>query len=591
MEQSLKINVIIKNKMYIINASLGDSLLHVLQDSRLNISSPCGGKGLCGKCKVIVKQGFVPPSSYDKVYFNKKQLASGWRLACTTHIHSSLTIDITNSHCKCNEDKDSFLLASSYDQALDTIPMMVSSLPMSKDLYGHNSVTQYINHELKGSYVYSLKALKALGHSIKATISTSQTLYVLHNSSTVFNVGTEPLTAYGIAIDIGTTTLAFTLVNLLNGNVIDSYACMNPQQRYGHDIISRIQYASKSDNHLSEISTVLKKSLLQAIQALTSTIPEDYIEKIILSGNTAMIQLLLAIDSTSLSYTPFTMVTQDTIVLPFHSLFGTSNCACTIYCLPALATYIGGDITAGLILTKMYESDKIQLLIDIGTNGEMVIGNKNKLICASTAAGPAFEGANIQCGAGAVPGAICSYAVDNGHAKISTIGNKPPIGICGTGIIDIVSVLLEQRILSNTGLLKIDKASEEMVVVDKNDDTTIGLTQKDIRELQLAKSAIRSGLEIIIEEMNCSYDDIESVYIAGGFGSKLHLNHAAHIGLLPEALEHKVKPIGNASLRGAQIYMLHPNSVDLKQLADKVCTIELSNHVRFNEYFMKYINF
>lgn len=367
----------------------------------------------------------------------------------------------------------------------------------------------------------------------------------------------------GVCVDIGTTTIA--AVNIENGKVIAKYSELNDQRRFGTDVISRIDASNRG--HRDELCSIMNS---QSDRVISKVGGEG--KRCIISANTAMVSLLMGYDTKELGMYPFKAQSLETVCIGNRTIIG------------GISAFIGGDIISGLYMTGVCEREQVSLFIDLGTNGEMVIGNKNKILCTSAAAGPAFEGGMISCGTGSVDGAVC--AVDFAENKIETIGNKPPCGICGTGIIEIVSELKKTDIIDKTGLFSSDYENG-YPLTDK-----IIFTQRDIREVQTAKSAIRTGIELLIREYGCSKDDIENVYIAGGFGQRLNIEKAVDIGLLPSDLKCKCHAVGNSALGGGARLLKNGNAVDeINKICSKAVDFPLAEHKDFEQMFLKYMEF
>ncbi len=371
-----------------------------------------------------------------------------------------------------------------------------------------------------------------------------------------------------ICIDIGTTTLAFQLIK--GGRVVKEHREINLQRKFGVDVLSRIDASSRGRG--IELKRIIAYQLKRGIDALTS----ERADKIIIAANTAMVYLLMGYPCEELGKYPF--CASHTKTLNFEEN-GTQ-----ITIIGGLSAFIGGDITSGLYMTDFDLSDKVNLFADLGTNGEMAIGNRDKILTASTAAGPAFEGGNISCGIGSVDGAI--YGLDIKSGKTETINGKPPAGICGTGIVDLTAQLLENGIIDETGLFTEKYFNDGYPVTDK-----IRFLQSDIREIQTAKSAIRAGIEILMTRYGAAADDIDTLYIAGGFGRGLKIEKAAKIGLIPPKLADKVKFIGNSSLGGAVKYASDNGYERIEGMKKKSSEITLGNDDLFNELYIKYMNF
>lgn len=383
------------------------------------------------------------------------------------------------------------------------------------------------------------------------------------------NVKMENRGGFATCIDIGTTTLAVARVDLTNSEIISQSSRINHQRIYGADVISRIQAAN--NGKLIE----LQKFITEDIKALLEDVNHGEDDEIIVSGNTTMEHLLLGYPCSSLGVAPYTPVN--------ISLQHNGN---TII-LPGISTFVGADIVSGIYALEMNKRDKISVMIDLGTNGEIAIGNREKMLVTSTAAGPAFEGGNISCGCASIPGAISKVMINKDKSSvIETIGGKAAIGICGTGVIDIAAQLLEAGLIDETGLLDNVYFKEGYVL-----EGDICFSQKDIREVQLAKSAIRAGLETLIKEYGASYDEIETMYLSGGFGKKIDIENACRIGLIPVELAKKTVATGNTSLAGTIKFAINDSEEDIIDLTAKCREISLAESREFNELYMENMYF
>lgn len=404
----------------------------------------------------------------------------------------------------------------------------------------------------------------------------------------------------GIAIDIGTTTLAFSLINKETGDIIDTYTSINSQRKYGADVITRIEAAGKGLD--KELKSLIEEDLITGINTLLDKIPDSKkrLQMLCIAGNTTMLHLLMGYPAESLGVYPFT---PHSISLEKRKLNEVlSNCGnvpddienTETILIPGNSAYVGADIISGLYSCGFHENDKICALIDLGTNGEMAVGNKDKLYVTSTAAGPAFEGGNIKYGVGGIRGAISSVEINGDKTTIKTIGDSEDVtGICGTGVIEVTAELLKAELLDETGVLDDDYFDDGFPLAVKKDGETIVFTEKDIREIQLAKSAIRAGFETMLKRYGAGYDDIDKLYIAGGFGYFLNAEKAAAIGMIPEELLSKCVAAGNKSLSGAIKTITEGEKAfdTLTELAEKGEEIALSTDKDFNEFYMEYMMF
>lgn len=382
----------------------------------------------------------------------------------------------------------------------------------------------------------------------------------------------------GIAVDIGTTTIVCYFINLITSSVINTVSGINPQTRFGADVISRIQYAGKGEMELKQLKDVIISFLNDKIEFFTASTGFDvgFIVKIVVAANNTMLHLLKGVDPSSLALVPFTPVFTESQCVKARDLQVQGHEEAVIKLLPSLSAYVGADIIAGIASLEPGENIKNYLFLDVGTNGELALVTPDKIWCCATAAGPAFEGANISCGMGAVSGAINNYDMDG----FEVIGNEPPSGICGSGLIDLVAVLLEKNIINNEGIIQ-----DDYLIADKDisaDKIPLVFTQKDVREVQLAKSAIKSGINILMQEAGMDYSQVDALFLAGGFGNYINTRNAVKIGILPEEMQGKIVPVGNTSGTGAVLALkseVFENGLDV--VIKKSILVELSANQNF----------
>ncbi|MDF2513644.1 MAG: hypothetical protein K0S04_3510 [Herbinix sp.] len=502
-------------------------LLKALLAQGIYVSAACGGKGTCGKCKIRVVAGELEITSSDRAKFSEKELEQGYRLACKAYPRSACTLRIVSG-----------------DEA---------------------------DFEVVSEIVQGVQGINAVSEAGEISDQTQK--------------------EYAFAIDIGTTTVAISLVNLVTKQIEKTYTTINKQRAYGADVISRMK--ASMEGRKDELRQSIRKDLLGGIKSLIEEyqLDKDCIHKIIIAGNTTMGHLLLGYSCETLGVYPFTPVNIDRIEVTFSEVFAEDYLTAQVIILPGISTFVGGDIVAGLLSCGFVKKEKPCLLIDLGTNGEMAIGNKDKILVASTAAGPAFEGGNISCGVGSIAGAICNVRIEEG-ASFHTIGDKPPIGICGTGVIELASELLKAELIDDTGLLCEEYFDTGYILAKDDQGNDITFTQRDIRELQMAKSAIRAGAETLMLRYGVGYDEIDQVYLAGGFGYKVNLEKAIHIGLLPEELDGKIAAIGNSSLSGAIHYLVEEEAPRWTEHIKTVSSeVHLSNDPDFNDLYIEYMAF
>lgn len=401
----------------------------------------------------------------------------------------------------------------------------------------------------------------------------------------------EDRSGYGIACDIGTTTIAMSLTGKTEGKNRAVYTSVNHQRMYGADVITRIQASNEGKG--AELQNIIRKELRKGIRELLKEgdIPETAVREMAVAGNTTMGHLLMGFSCETLGVFPFTPVNIRTIIGSCEELLGEKLLSCPVTLMPGISTYVGADITAGMLTCGMAERDGISLLIDLGTNGEMAIGNKERILVTSVAAGPAFEGGNISCGMGSVPGAICSVQIKDGQTVLETIGDQPPVGLCGTGVIETAAELVREGLVDETGRLE-EELEDGFCLGYNPEGEKILFTGKDVREIQLAKSAVRAGVETLLLRYGITYEQVEKVYLAGGFGLKINQEKAIEIGMLPGEFRGKIEAVGNGSLSGAIRYFSDETA---KETAEKIVNISeevsLSSDRDFNEFYMDYMFF
>lgn len=398
--------------------------------------------------------------------------------------------------------------------------------------------------------------------------------------------------ALSVAIDIGTTTIAVQLLNPATGKKLATHTMVNHQRTFGADVISRIMASVLGKKE--ELQKLIRKDITEGVRKVIAdgAVNPERITEIAIAGNTTMIHLLMGYDCEGLGEFPFTPVNIRQITDTYENIIGDNFLKASVYILPGISTFVGGDIVAGLYICDVDKKEEYSLLIDLGTNGELALGNKEKIIVSSTAAGPAFEGGNIEFGVGSVEGAISGVYIDEQGIHVQTIGDKAPIGICGTGVIEAVSELVKLGLVDETGCLGEEHFDDGYPLANVVDGTKIILTQKDIREIQLAKAAVRAGVETLFLRYGISKEDVSKVYLAGGFGFKLDCEKAIEVGMLPQCFADKIETIGNSSLGGAVKFLLEKeNRERVVAIGEISKEINLSADKDFNRLYMDAMSF
>lgn len=391
-----------------------------------------------------------------------------------------------------------------------------------------------------------------------------------------------PRKGYGIAIDLGTTTIVSQLIDLSNANVLDVQTSMNPQSRYGADIMSRIEYALSNKDNLTRLTKLVRDAIQHHIEELLKEEQNKEVKDVVIVGNTVMHHLFGSKDVQPLALYPFETNDGGVFLIEPSEVCSALPASCRIRFLPIIGSFVGSDILAGILSSGIHKSDKPAILIDMGTNGEIVAGNKKGILCASTAAGPAFEGTNIAMGMKATTGAIS--AVNANHKKINAhvIGNTTPRGICGSGLIDAIATLVKKGDIDEGGQIINDK--DKIMLADP-----VYITQKDVREFQLAKAAIAAGLQIIMDEMGIQKDHIDKVFIAGGFGNFIDIDNTIALGLL-EFPKNKIYKLTNTALMGAKMFLFENDTV-IDDILAKTKHISLEANMQFQDVFVEKMMF
>ncbi len=505
-------------------------------------------------------------------------------------------------------DKEALIECGSKENLLEA--MVRQNIYISADCGGRGTCGKCKVQLLKGRLRNTVSASYQLTEkeieegfclACKAYPSSDCTIHLVAGDETDFEVVTEPVKQaiqlgekedrFALGIDIGTTTIAIRLTELCQRANLYTYTAVNRQRAYGSDVLARMGAANQGK--LKELRESIQRDLLSGIQEIVSVtgINKNKIDKIAIAGNTTMGHLLLGYSCQTLGVHPFNPVNIKTTSRPFEEVFASDYLEIPVILLPGISTFVGADIAAGLLECDYDKTDTVRLLIDLGTNAEMAIGNKDRILVSSAAAGPAFEGGNISCGVGSIVGAICNIDRKDGLGY-RTIGDKAPVGICGTGVLELVYELLKTGLIDETGLLLDEYFEDGYKVATDPNGKAIVFTQRDIREIQLAKAAVRAGIEILVKRYGVKYKDIDTVYLAGGFGYKMNVDKAIGIGLLPEELTGKIKAIGNSSLQGAVKFLTQGDASDrIKHIVDLCRELHLSNDEDFNEKYLEYMYF
>ena len=602
----------------------GDTAIRAALEAGVHVNASCGGEGVCGKCRVLIEEGTVEGGISEKLSAEDQE--KGYRLACRAKVKSDLTLRIPvestidagvlkmqaaprrTAHIKemnFEELKEKGLFVAPVEKIYLELPAPTAqdNLPDITRLISYLQL-KHDEHRLD----VTLAMIRKLPEVIRADnfrVTATLVRPVRDVGKTrIINVepGDTTSKSYAIAMDIGTTTIYGQVIDLISGKVLAEHGEFNGQISYGEDVISRIVFAERPGG-LAKINAAVIKTINKILTKIVKRSGADMedISTITLAGNTTMTQLLLTVDPRSIRRSPY--VPAATLYPPIKATdLGMElgeHVAALVY--PAVSSYVGGDIVAGVMGSGIYRSEELTLYLDVGTNAEIVIGNKDWLACAACSAGPAFEGGGLKFGMRAAKGAIEDFSIDpvTLDPMILTIGNVRPKGICGSGLIIMVAVMFEMGIINNLGKFDRDLATPrirkdngvyEYVLAWKDEtqiDRDVTLTEIDIENLIRAKGAIYSGCMTLLNEVGMSIADIEHIILAGGFGSYVDLEKAMTIGLLPELDPDKVTFIGNGSLMGARMSSL-TNRIrkDVVEVTKKMTNFELSDT---NSYMDNYV--
>jgi uncharacterized 2Fe-2S/4Fe-4S cluster protein (DUF4445 family) len=555
----------------------GTLLLDALKSVGLNVRSDCGGKGICGKCKVIVKNtskiGDIANAA--KEHLSTSELKSGYRLACCCYLTHDATILIPE---ETRAIARKFLMEGTEKPA--TVDPVIRKFHVKMDkpslsdvrsdsLRLLDSIKDIYGLEIGGvDYQLSKRLPEILREADwKATVTVC-------NDSEIISVepGDKTDEAYGIAIDIGTSKILGYLSNLETGDLISIGSSENPQVIHGEDVVSRISFASEGKDSLEEMQKL-------AVQGVNSVIAQackkskctpDHIYEIIVVGNTAMHHLFLGIQPKYLGTSPYVPVVSDSINVKARDLSVQVNPSANVHLLPLIAGFVGADAVADIIATEIYKSNRLSLVIDIGTNTEIILGDKHGMVACSCASGPAFEGAHTKCGMKAVTGAIERLRIrprEDCKVGYETVGKAKPIGICGSGMIDGVANLLKAGLINESGIfaensstprLRVRNGEKEFVLVFQKEGAArdLVITQRDIEQIQLAKAAVYAGCYILMKRRKVETEDIKNVFVAGAFGNYINPDNAKLIGMLPDVPTKNIRFVGNAAGAGARMALL-----------------------------------
>jgi len=580
-------------------------ILDIARDAGLGLKSICGGKGKCGKCKVIVKPG-SPVTEIERKLLTQDEIGEGYRLACRTTVKEDTEVYVPITSIT---EKQKLEIPGKEIRVKPFPPVRKFFLTLSKpSLSDVKSDFQRVKERLDREYGVRVSnidfgVLNTMGPMLRES-DWSVTVIARGKEIIGLEPGDTTMKSLGIAIDLGTTKIAVYLVNFLSGESVNIYGIMNSGIAYGEDILSRIHYAGNDGDNLRRLRRGVLKDINLAINRVCrqSKVKSGDILEATLVGNTAMYHIFLGLPVKQLGLAPFTMVTNEPFEIKAKQL-GLEICSGGyLYLPPPIAGFVGSDHLAMLIASEIETKEGNLIAIDIGTNTEIALKARNKIVCCSCASGPAFEGAHIKHGMRAAPGAIEKVSINSRTlgVDVSTIGDKPPLGICGSGILDAISEMLRVGIIDSSGRMnsgfkgvrRVKGGKSVEFLLARDGDREIAVTQEDVSEIQLAKGAIRTGIEILLKETGLKVQDIDRVIIAGAFGTYIDPLKAVRIGMFPEIDIGKFVQIGNGAGIGAKAILISRKLREhANRLAKRIEYLELATHPGFFDHFKKAIRF
>ncbi|NYT11929.1 MAG: DUF4445 domain-containing protein [Methanomassiliicoccales archaeon] len=572
-----------------------EDLLEISRRAGIELDSVCGGKGTCGRCRVIIKGLDSPLTDDEEKHLSKADISMGMRLACRVIPQEDLIVEVPTEFIRERSViLEESIAESKVDPCVRSVVLSVAKASLENQVGDlERIIASFPEHEEKPSII-SIELLRSIPSLLKA----GEPMNAVTRGKEILDLKREGDRVLGVAVDIGTTTVVAYLVDLPTGEVLAVKSAMNPQIAHGDDVVSRITFTMANDNGLHELQREIIGCLNQLIESCTveaGAILRD-IHEVVVVGNTAMHHLFFGLNPSSLALSPYIPVVAGSIEERGVSL-GINMGRGYVYSLPNIAGFVGADHVGALLASRIWERERPTLVIDIGTNGEISLGNKDGIISASCAAGPAFEGASLKCGIRGVPGAIDHLTIDD-DVHYSTIGGLSPKGICGSGAVDAVWEMFKAGVIDQSGRIieeldiprirVIDGQSE--FVIATGEESAMGepivITQDDIVSIQYAKSALYVGATLLMDELDVSTQDIDKVFLAGAFGNYVSIGSTRNIGVIPEIPLERIESIGNAAGAGAKIALLDKACRErAKELSKWVRYLELAAHPEFEERF------
>ncbi|CEO28168.1 corrinoid activation/regeneration protein AcsV [Paraclostridium sordellii] len=619
----VRVNIVSHKKE--VNCKIGDNLLEVIRDSGVFIDAPCNGSRVCGKCKVKLLKGKV--DSDINVHINDDELNQGYILSCASKVSEDISIEIPKKFSDSLNDMKIEGSVNSKDELFfdNSIEMIKrNNLKFNKNVFKKHikieepnlddnisdidRLERYIRNNTGVNKInFDIDFLRKVPTVIRKNNFNFTITYKYENEMLYLIDIDEKDTEgeiYGIAIDIGTTSVVVTLVDLKNNEIIDKASSGNAQIKYGADVINRIIYSTKKNGLETLRKTIIDETINPLLKKIYSklSINKDNVVQGVVSGNTTMSSLFLGVYPDFLRQEPYIPPFTKALNLKSKEVGININKNSDVYLAPSVSSYVGGDITSGVLASGMWTSDENILFIDLGTNGEIVFGNKDYMMTCACSAGPAFEGGGISCGMRASSGAIEKVEIEKEtlNPKLEVIGNISPVGICGSGIIDLICKMMTNKIIDRRGKINKDIKNKrirfneydigEYVLAFKEEynlERDLIISEVDIDNFIRAKGAIYSGASTLIESLGMDFSVVDKVLIAGGIGNSLNIENSIMIGLLPDIEKEKFSYIGNSSLIGAYLALISQDAkLKLEDIGSQMTYVELSVYPTYMDEFI-----
>ena len=609
-----------------IKCEFGENLLDVARKADIFIDAPCNGSQSCGKCKVKLLDGKC--DTEKTVHISDDECEQGYILACATKVTEDIVIEVpsklsSSMHGMKIEGSDKkvdqklfergrkFLEDNglAYSTNIEKKYIELEKPSLDDNISDVDRIERHVRQALGIDNIdFGLDILRKIPIVLrKENFNVTLTYLKKNNKITLLNIesGNKEDCLYGLAIDIGTTSVVVCLVNLLTNEVIEKASSGNAQIKYGADVINRIVFAVRKNNLDLMTKAIVEETLNPLIQSIydKTGINKDNVIRVVLSGNTVMSTLFLGIYPDYLRLEPYIPPYLKSPNLVGKNVGLNVNESSLIYLSPNVASYVGGDITAGVLSSGIWSSEENTLFIDLGTNGEIVFGNKDFLMCCACSAGPAFEGGGISCGMRASAGAIEKVKINEEtlDPQLTIIGDCEPIGVCGSGIIDLICQMLLTKVIDRRGKIQKEVNNKrirfnehdigEYVLAFKEEykglENDLVINEVDIDSFIRAKGAIYSGASVLIESLGMDFEVVDKVYIAGGIGNNLDIENSVFIGLLPDIDRSKFQYIGNSSLVGSYLTLISSDAKHkLEEIGSQMTYVELSVYPTYMDEFV-----